>query len=130
MKPLILMGFALVIASLSCHNVVQLRTTDAVSKSFTPTTKLRLPRSWLDEMESPYSIQQIEVRKAPNSPRDEFFFGALPNGDNFYADEVDKNVPKPRYGKNMFAVNFSADPRARVATQQEWESGSRIAVRY
>jgi hypothetical protein len=129
MKPLILTGFALVIASLSCHNVVQLRTADAVSKSSTPTTKLHLPQPWLDEMESPYFIQQIEVRQAPNSPGDEFFFGALPNGDNFYADEVDKNLPKPRYGKNMFAVNFSADPRARVATQQEWESGSRIPTK-
>ena len=68
-------------------------------------------------MESPYFIEQIEVRKLPNSKGDEYFFGALPDGDHFYAHEVDKNRPKPRYGKNMFAVNFSAEPRARVATR-------------
>jgi len=76
-------------------------------------------------MESPF-IEQIEVRQVPNSDGDEYFFGALPVGDHLYAHEVDKNLPKPRYDKNMFAVSFSAGPRARVATQQEWESGSRI----
>jgi len=80
-------------------------------------------------MEGSYSIQQIEVRKTPNSAGDVFLFGALPDGDHLYAHEVDKNLPKPRYGKNMFAVNFSDGPRARVATQQEWESGSRIQAK-
>ena len=74
-------------------------------------------------------IEQIEVRKVPSSSNGEFFFGALPGGDHFYAHEVDKNLPKPRYGKNMFVVNFSGGPQARVATQQEWESGSRIATK-
>src|SRR6185369_4763289 len=119
-------GFALVIASLSCQTVVQSQSGHVVSNSSATTTKLHLPQPWLDEMESPYFIEQIEVRKLPNSPGDQYFFGALPDGDHFYANEVDKNRPKPRCGKNMFAVNFSAEPRARVATQQEWESGSRI----
>ena len=118
-----------VIASLSCQHVAQLTTTKVISNSSVTTTKLHFPQPWLDEMESSYSIQQIEVRKIPNSPGDEFFFGALPDGDYFYAHEVDKKLPKPRYGKNMFAVNFSNGPRARIATQQEWESGSRIPAK-
>jgi len=124
-----IVGLALVIASSSCQHVAQLTRSQVVSKSGASTTKLHFPHPWLDEMESPYFIQQIEVRKLPNSPADEFFFGALPDGDYSYANEVDKNRPKPRYGKNMFAVNFSAEPRARVATQQEWESGSRIPAK-
>lgn len=124
---IIIVGFACVIASLSCRNVAQVAGTEGVSTPQSAATKLHLPQSWLDEIEGVYSVQQIEVRKVPNAP-DEFFFGALPDGDNFYAHEVDKNLRKPRYGKNMFAVNFSAGARARVATQQEWESGSRIAT--
>lgn len=118
-----------VIATLSCQHVAQLTTTKVISNSSASTTKLHFPQPWLDEMESPDFIQQIEVRKIPNSPGDEFFFGALPDGDHFYAHEVDKKLPKPRYGKNMFAVNFSNGPRARIATRQEWESGSRIPAK-
>lgn len=123
----LIVGLALVITSLSCHNVVQF--TEAVSKSSSETTKLHFPQPWLDERDSATYIEQIEVRRLPNSPAGEYLFAALPNGDNFYAYEVDKNLPKPRYGKNIFAVNFSGGPRARVATQQEWESGSRIRTR-
>lgn len=128
MKSLILMvGFTFVITSMSCHKVVQLQKTEVSSTS--STTKLHFPQFWLDERERPYSIEQIEVRKLPNSPGDEFLFGALPDGENFYAHEVDKNLPKPRYGKNMFAVNFSGEPRVRAATHEEWESGSRIPAK-
>jgi hypothetical protein len=125
MKLLILTaGFALVIASLSCHNAVQF--SQAVFNSSSATTKLHFPQPWLDERDNANYILQIEVRKLPNSPGDEFLFGALPDGDNFYAYEVDKTLPKPHYGKNFFAVNFAATPQARTVTQQEWESGSRI----
>ncbi len=128
MKSLIFsVGFALVIASLACHNVVQFD--EIAPHSSMATTKLHFPQPWLDEMEGANFIEQIEVRKLPNSPGDEFFFGALPDGEHFYAHEVDQNLPKPRYGKNMFAVNFSAGLRVRVATQQEWESGSRIRTK-
>ena len=122
-------GFAFVIASLSCHTVVQLQNADVVSNSSTATTKLHFPQPWLDERDSATYIEQIEVRKLPSSPGVEFFFGALPNGDNFYAHEVDENLPQPRYGKNMFAVNFADGPKVRVATQQEWESASRIRTK-
>lgn len=120
-----MVGLGLVITSLSCH-IVQLQNADAVFNSSMATTKLHLPQPWLDERDSATYIEQIEVRRLPDLPRDEFLFGALPNGSNFYAYEVDKNLPKPRYGKNIFAVNFADGPRARVATQQEWERGSRI----
>src|ERR1044072_269816 len=128
MKSLIIIvGFVIVIASLSCHNAVQ--SSEAVFNSSVPTTKIHFPQPWLDERDSATYIEQIEVRKIPNSPVDEFLFGALPNGDNFYAHEVDKNLPNPHYGKNMFAVNFSAAPKVRVVTQEEWESGSRIPTK-
>ena len=117
------------IASLSCRNVFQVATTEGVSTPQSAATKLQLPQPWLDEMEGSDSIEQIEVRKISNSPNDEFFFGALTDYDNEYAHEADKNLPKPRYGKNMFAVTFSTGPQARLATKQEWESGSRIATK-
>jgi len=123
---ILIVGFAFVIASLSCQDVAQVAHTKSVSYSSTASAKLHFPQPWLDEMEGFYSIEQIEVRKVPNSSHDEFFFRALPDGDNQYAHEVDKNMPKPRYGKNMFTVSFSAGPQVRAATQQEWESGSRI----
>lgn len=123
--PIIVVAFAFVIASLSCQNVAQVVKTDVVSASQATTTKVHLPQPWVGERESNY-IAQIEVRKVPNSSNDEFFFGALPDGARDYAYELDKKLPKPRYGKNMFAVDFSAGPQVRVATQQEWESGSRI----
>jgi len=119
-----IVGLALVIASLSCHNVVQ--STEVIFNSSTATTKLHFPEPWLDERDRATYIEEIEVRRLPNSPADEFLFGALPEGSNFYAYEVDKNLPQPRYGKNFFAVNFAGGPQVRVATQQEWESGSRI----
>lgn len=120
---------ALVIASLSCHNVIQLSTTQVAQNSSATTTKLHLPQPWLDERNLPAFVEQIEVRKVPNSPGDEFFFGGLLMGDNLYEHEVDKSRPKPRYSKSMFAVSFSEGPHARVATQQEWESGSRIPAK-
>lgn len=124
-KPLLItLGFAFVIAALSCKNVAQVATTEAMSQ--TPTTKLHLPDRWLDESEGLDWIEQIEVRKLPNSSPDEFFFRALPDGDHFYAHEVDKNLPKPRYGKNVFAVSFASGLRVRAATEEEWQSGSRI----
>lgn len=126
---IIIVVSAFVIASLSCQNVAHVATTETVSTSAAPATKLHLPQPWLDEMEGFYLIEQIEVRKAPNSADGEFLLRALPDGDNFYAHDVDENMPKPRYGKNMFAVNFTASPQVRTATEQEWESGSRIATK-
>lgn len=123
----LIVGFAFVIASLSCHNAVQ--STEVVFNSSAPITKLHIPQRWLDEREDPYFIQQIEVRKTPNAAAGEFFFGALPDGDNNYEHEVDQSRPKPRYGLTKFAVNFASGSRARAATQQEWESGSRIAAK-
>jgi hypothetical protein len=128
-RLIVIAAFAFVTTSLSCHNVTQLTNTQRVTQSSAPTTTLRFPQPWLDETEGFASIQQIEVRKLPNATDDEFFFAALPDGDHFYAHEVDKNIPKPRYGKNMFAVSFANGLRVRVATQQEWESGSRIATK-
>lgn len=125
---IIVLGFALVIASLSCQNAAQVVNTEGVSASQATTTKAQLPQPWLGEFEFNH-IAHIEVRKVPNSSSDEFYFRALPDGDLYYAHEVDKKLRKPRYGKNIFAVNFSAGPQVRVATQQEWESGSRIPTK-
>lgn len=116
------------IASLSCQNMLQVSDTQTVSNSSTPFTKIRFPEPWLDPMEGGF-IQQIEVRKVPSSTNDEFFFGGLPYGDNNYAHEVDKKMPPVQYGRNVFAVTLSVGPRVRVATREEWESGSRIPTR-
>jgi hypothetical protein len=89
---------------------------------------LHFPQSWLGDLES-FFIQQLEVRKLPNSSNGEFFFAALPNGDYDYAHEVDKRLPPPRYGETVFAVNFSNGLKVRSATKQEWESGSRIPTK-
>jgi len=124
-----IVAFTFVSASLSCQTVLQTANSQGMSTSSLPTTRLHFPQPWLDETEGFGPIQQIEVRKAPNSSDNEFFFGALRDGDNFYAHEVDRNMPKPRYGTNMFAVNFSAGLQVRTATQQEWESASRIPAK-
>ena len=122
-----IIAVAFVSASLSCH-MVQLGDTQVVTTSSSAITKLHFPQPWLDPMEGSF-VEQIEVRKVPNAADDEFFFGALPYGDNNYAHEADKKMPEVKYGKNMFAVNFSNGARVRTATQQEWESGSRIRAR-
>ena len=124
MKLLIVtVALALVIASLSCHNAVQF--SQAVFNSSAATTKLHFPQPWLDERDSSTSIQQIEVRKLPNSSGDEFLFGALPDGDNFYASEVDKTLPKPDYGKNFFCgdiCNYATGSNSNSAGVGEWST--------
>lgn len=89
--------------------------------------KLKFPEQWYDSNhpDRPLSyIQQIEVRKLPNSP--EFFFAALPHGDNDYIHEWQPDMPKPEYSENSFAVNFTAPLSVRVATKDEWKNASRI----
>lgn len=117
---------ALLIAS--CQNVVQTTSVQDVSTSSLSTTTLHFPQSWLGELESNF-IQQLEVRKLPNSSAGEFLFAALPNGDYDYSYEVDERLPKPRYSENVFAVNFLNGLQVRSATKQEWQSGSRIPTK-
>jgi len=61
----------------SCQNLVQTANVQDVARSSQPTTTLHFPQSWLGELESDF-IQQLEVRKLPNSSSAEFFFAALP----------------------------------------------------
>ena len=124
----LIIGITLAIA-LSCQRMFQMENTDVVSSFSMPTTKLQFPQPWL-EAERPVSfVQQIEVRKLPNSSDNEFFFAALPYGDNNYAHEVDKKMPATRYTDNVFAVDFSSGLRVRAASEEEWKSGSRIRAR-
>jgi hypothetical protein len=115
---------------------------DSSSQSvFTPSTaitKLHFPAPWLDSEQRPElteplplsSIEQIEVRKVPNSPEGELLFAAMAGyADPMYSHEVNDRLPKPQYSLNAFAVNFSAGLRVRTATQQEWESGSRVRTK-
>jgi len=128
-NPLLLVsGFALLIALSSCQNVVQTAKVQDVPGLSQQTTTLHFPQSWLGELESNF-IQQLEVRKLSNSTAGELFFAALPGGDYDYAFEVDKKMPKPTYGENMFAVNFSNGLQVRRVTKQEWESGSRLSTK-
>lgn len=122
------LALAFLITSWSCQRMLGVSDTQGVSTSSTPVTRLNFPQPWLDPMQGLY-VQQIEVRKLPNSPADEFLFAGLPYGDNFYAHEVNKNAPQVEYAPHMFAVNFSAGPRVRVVSREEWESGSRIPTK-
>jgi len=74
-------------------------------------------------------VQQIEVRKIPNSSADEFFFAALPYGDFYYQQELYPDSPAPEYSQNSFAVSFTQGPKVRVATRQEWEGASRVSTK-
>ena len=119
---------AFLIASLSCQSVFHASDARGVLTSSTLVTALKLPQSWSEPAEGGF-IQGIEVRRGPNSPDDEFFFAGLPYYDNNYAHEVDPKMPPVQYARNKFVVNFSPSPQARVATSDEWESGSRIVTR-
>ena len=128
---LVIAELMVVIASLSCQNAAQMLTPVSVSQQTSPDTTLKLPESWIDSAESQRAlefIEQIEVRKVPNSSEYEFLFAALPNGDNDYSYELYKDIPKPQYSLNSFVVNL-ADTSARIATQREWESASRIVTK-
>lgn len=93
------------------------------------TMKLQFPQPW-HESESPDRplsyVQQLEVRKLPNSPDNELLFAALPNGDGEYFHEWQPDIPPPEYSGNSFAVTFTSPLRVRVATKQDWESASRV----
>lgn len=93
------------------------------------TMKLQFPQSWHESNnpDRPLSyVQQLEVRKLPNSPDNELLFAALPNGDGEYFHEWQPDIPPPEYSGNSFAVTFTMPLRVRVATKQEWESASRV----
>ena len=115
--------FVLLICSLSCQSV----RTQSQSRDM---TKLHFPESWYESADRPLSfIQELEVRKLPNSADGEFFFAALPYGDGDYVHEYNPDIPKPKYSVNFFAAKFTPSPRARVATEQEWESASRVVTK-
>ena len=96
------------------------------------TTKIHFPEPWSDATRDGFplqSVQQIEVRKVPNSSAGEFFFAALPHGDFDYSYELYSDIPAPQYSQNSFAVSFTDSPRVRAATQQEWKDASRIVTK-
>src|SRR4030095_10189844 len=119
-------------ASLSCQSAAQMTKTVPASEQPQSEITLHLPEPWLDstrpELELS-SVQQIVVRKLPNSSDDEFLFAALPNGDYDYSHELYKDIPKPQYSINSFVVNLAGKTSARTATVQEWESASRIVTK-
>jgi hypothetical protein len=59
-----IVGFAFLIASLSCQNIAQVGNSQAGASS-SPTTKLHFPQPCLDEREELYFIEQIESGKFP-----------------------------------------------------------------
>ena len=120
------------ITSLSCQSVVQISGAGYVSGQTLSTTKLHFPEPWSDAKRDGFplsSVQQIEVRKVPNSSAREFFFAALPHGDDDYSYELYSDIPAPQYSQNSFAVSFTDRPRVRTATQQEWKGASRIVTK-
>jgi hypothetical protein len=134
-RPLtiLILEFTFLIASLSCQSAAQISQTAPVSGRSLGSTKLQFPQPWFEATELGSEllsfVQQIEVRKVPNSSDGELFFAALPDGDNDYSHELYKDIPKPKYSQNAFAVNFAVGLRVRAATNQEWESASRVVTK-
>ena len=122
----VLMVLVFELASCACRSV--LTGAQGVTNSSQPFKRVTFPGGWQNPQRPVpmTSIQQLEIRKRPNSPVDEFLFAALPNGDHFYTNEVDKRMPPPEYSNNVFAVNFSPEPRTHVISKTDWESGARI----
>lgn len=117
-------------SSLSCQSAAQMPRTHSISGPAREVKKLHFPQHWIEENNRPLSfIQQLEVRKLPNSSDGEFFFAALPHGDWDYVHESNPDIPKPKYSQNSFGVSFTSEPRVRVPTEQEWESASRIVTK-
>ena len=121
----------------SRSNLIPGSSSQSVFTPVTAVTKLHFPR-WLDAVQDPkwtepkplFDVEQIEVRRAPNLSGDELLFAAVDGySDRSYSYEVDKSRPKPQFSLNIFAVNLSAATPVRAATQQEWESGSRVTTR-
>ena len=120
--------FVLLITSWSCQSVAQLFKTQSTGQS-RDTIKLQFPQPWYESVEHGIpvsSVQQIEVRRLPNSPDGELFFAALPYGDGEYFHEWQPDIPPPKYSENSFAVTLGATPRVRPASKQEWEGASRV----
>ena len=93
------------------------------------TMKLQFPQPWHESNspERPLSyVQQLEVRKLPNSPDNELLFAALPNGDGEYFHEWQPGIPPPEYSGNSFTVTFTTPLRVRAATKEEWDRASRV----
>src|SRR5215213_449582 len=127
---LIILEFALASASVSCWSAAQVSKITSTAGQSVTTAKLRFPKRWSEAGEPDRTldyVEQMEVRKIPNSP--EFFFAALPDGDYDYQNELYTDKRKPHYSGNSFAVNFADKPQVRVATEGEWESGSRIVTK-
>jgi hypothetical protein len=127
-KPLIVIVAAFVIAlgSWSCRRTAQVAATQVNFNSAVGVGKVKLPEPLVDRSDT---LEQIEIRKAPNGPVHEYLLRALPNGDNDYVYEVDKRIPAPQYGPIAFAVNFSPEAKARAATQEEWDNASRLQTK-
>ena len=93
------------------------------------TMKLQFPQPWSESNnpDRPLSyVEQLEVRKLPNAPDNEFLFAALPYGDGEYFHEWQPDIRPPEYSDNSFVVTFTTPLRVRVATKQEWKSASRV----
>jgi hypothetical protein len=93
--------------------------------------RIRFPKAWTlrdddDEIPSISYVQQLEVRRLPDSAANEFFFAALPYGDNDYTDELYTDFPKPTYSKNYYAVNFDDPSRVRTLSSAEWNRAKRL----
>ena len=138
MKKLFTTITGLAMLSLSACTLLQSQGSPSSSgKPSSAMAKLHFPKHWIDATrpnepidDIPLSfIQQMEVRRAPNSAADEFLFAALPNGDNDYRHEVDRRLPKPQYSMNFFAVKLSSPLQVRPATNEEWESGARVPTK-
>lgn len=92
--------------------------------------RIKFPQAWrVNDKGVPPDfsyVQQLEVRRLPDASTSEFFFAALPYGDNDYSYEVYPNDPKPTYSTNYYAINFDEDLRVRAVSTKEWNRARRV----
>jgi hypothetical protein len=122
--------FIVLIASLSCQSAAQTtRFTGTAGRSL-EINKLQFPQQWLEQtrvgLRPLDGIEDLEVRQVPDGRTGEFFFAALPNGANDYANELNSNIPPPQYSENLFAVDFANGMKVRSVPHDEWSRGSRL----
>lgn len=98
--------------------------------------EIRFPKRWLEDdpaakghhapadFELPIDPQQLEVRRAAGS--DEYLFRALEYNTEYESD-YQTDLPRPRYSRNVFAVDFRAGFRVREASLSEWDAAARVS---
>lgn len=117
----------IVLFTCSCDSTVY---TQGDAKPAAVTREIRFPAAWVAEEDGGEEllthVQQLEVRRTPDAAAGEFFFAALPHGDNDYSHELYSDIPEPTYSSNRYAVDFDKNLGVRTVAAAEWGRAKRI----